>query len=491
MASPIADIDAQIAELLPEWYSDPDRYVKEAYLWDQGDLEGLHGPDKWQSEFLKDLGEEIKRTEEEGGSVRMAVASGNGVGKTALNAWIIQWFLTVRNPAKVRVTANTEAQLLGTTWAELSLWHNRSIHKHWFDWKATSFSRVDNTENAKAIAVNWDEKKPDAFAGVHSKNTLLLMDEASGIPQTIWEAALGYLTTSQAIHLATGNPLRPSGGFYDCFTRNKSRWNTRHIDSRDAAAADTKYMQSIVDDYGEDSDIVRRRVTGQFPRQGARQFISRETVDDAMARKVTLEEVSNRSTVMGVDVARYGDDRTCILLRKGPKVTHIETFEQTNLAWLSDFVVSTLRRHPDIAYCYIDEVGLGAGVLDNVHRYDDRAIGVNVGRRPNNPRIYQDLRVELWDKMKKWLETADLPENEQLARELYSPEYDINASGKTALERKRDMKARGVDSPDIADALAISFFMPEGADLHIYGEDEEFDVRMKEAQRGRSVTTGY
>jgi hypothetical protein len=365
----MSDIDGQILALIPEWYADPLRFVKEAFPWGCGELEGEEGPDKWQSEFLADLGKEVERAEREKGSIRMAVASGHGVGKTALTSWIIMWFLTVRNPAKVRVTANTEAQLLGTDWAELNLWWQRAIHKHWFTWTATAFYRIDNERNARAEAVTWNENKAAAFAGVHSKNTLLLFDEASGIPQVIWETAIGYLTTEQAIHIALGNPTEPSGGFYDCFHKLKHRWNTRNIDSRTAKKADRKLLDEIVADYGEDSDIVRRRVRGMFPRQGAKQFISRDVVEEAVARRVPREEYDSYSIIMGVDVARYGDDRSCIVLRQGPKVLSIETFEQTNLAEFADLVVSTLKMNRDIVSCYVDEIGLAAGVVDMAQRY--------------------------------------------------------------------------------------------------------------------------
>ena len=488
----MSDIDGQILALIPEWYADPLRFVKEAFPWGHGALEGETGPDEWQSDFLRDLGEEVKRAEREKGSIRMAVASGHGVGKTAMTSWIIIWFLTVRDPAKVRVTANTEAQLLGTDWAELNLWWQRAVHKHWFTWTATAFYRIDNERNARAEAVTWNENKAAAFAGVHSKNTLLLMDEASGIPQVIWETAIGYLTTEQAIHLAFGNPTEPSGGFYDCFHKLKHRWNTRNIDSRTAKKADRKLLDEIVADYGEDSDIVRRRVRGMFPRQGAKQFISRDVVEEAVARRVPREEYDSYSIIMGVDVARYGDDRSCILLRQGPKVLSIETFEQTNLAEFLDLVVSTLKMNRDIVACYVDEVGLGAGVVDMAQRYDDRVMGINVGRRAKRPDIYMNLRIELWAKGKKWLETADLPDNEQLVQELSTPEYTTGAGGKTQLERKEHMKARGLPSPDIADALMLTFAGPDGIDLDFETDEEELDRRLRHATgAGRSRVTGY
>jgi len=492
-----ADVNNYVMERIADWHDDPVKFANEAFMWGYGDLKDWTGLDTWQEDFLRDMAEIIVNNRKSDESVRMAVASGNGIGKSALIAIIVLWFMTVRQNVRIRVTANTEAQLLDVTWRELGLWHTRLIHKDWFVWEATSFYHVVHKNNWRATAYTWSENKPDAFAGIHAEHVVLIMDEASGIPMPIWEAALGYMTTSGAVHLAFGNPLRPEGGFYDCFHgKVKQRWNTRNIDSRTAKAAkNKKFFDELVEDYGEDSDIVRRRVRGLFPRHGSSQFISSAIVDDAIQRRIDRDEVAGYPLIMGVDVARFGDDKSCIVLRRGSKLILVESYEGLNIPELAEQVIGILRTNKEIVMAYVDEVGVGSGVLDIVRRFDTRAIGVNVGRRPHNPKHYRYLRDELWGRMKDWLEKADLPENEQLRKELVSPEYAITDTGQIRLERKVDMKRRGLDSPDIADALSLTFTLtPETESDWLMDEDIMANVRLHDSytsDMGRNNTTGY
>jgi len=497
--SNVSTINEYVMEHLPGWYDDPVKFAQEAFPWgvEKGPLADWDGLDDWQKSFLNDMAAKIKNSRKTNESVLMAVASGNGIGKSALIAIIVLWFMTVRQNVRIRVTANTEMQLNSTTWRELALWHTRMFHKDWFNWEKTSFYHVAYPTNWRAEAIPWSENNPDAFAGVHADHNVLIMDEASGVPPSIWEAALGYQTTAGAIHLAFGNPLRPSGGFYDCFHgKKKVLWDTRNIDSRTAkAASNKKYFEDMVEVYGEDSDIVRRRVRGLFPRHGATQFISPETVSEAIERSISREEVASYPTIMGVDVARFGDDKSCIVLRRGPKLLQVESYEGLNVQELAEQVVGILRTNKEIVMAYVDEVGVGGGVLDIVRRFDTRAIGVNVGRRPHNPKHYRFLRDELWSRMKDWLERADLPHNEQLRKELVAPEYTITDLGQIRLERKVDMKRRGEDSPDIADATSLTFTLsPETESDWLMDEDIMANMRLHDtytSDMGRNHTTGY
>lgn len=490
-------VNEKILDLLQGWYDSPVTFAKEAFMWGHGELAEWEGLDKWQEDFLNDLGGLVVKCRSTNEAVRMAVASGNGIGKSALLAVVVLWFMVTRPNARVRVTANTEAQLNSATWRELALWHQRLICREWFVWEKTSFYHVAYPNNWRAEAFTWSENNPDAFAGLHADNVMLIMDEASGIAQSIWEAALGYMTTAGAIHLAFGNPLRPSGGFYDCFHgKTKKSWNTRNIDSRTARAAkNKKFFDELVEQHGEDSDLVRRRVRGLFPRQAASQFISAEAVQEAVDREITREEVANFPIVMGVDVARFGDDRSAIVLRQGPKLLSIETLEGADITEVSEQVIGILRTNKSIVMCYIDEIGIGAGVVDMVRRFDTRAIGVNVSRRPHDFKAYRYLRDELWGRTRDWLNTASIPDHEQLKKELTSPEYSINDQGQVRLERKIDMKRRGLESPDVADAVALTFCLGRDVELDWVHDDEFLDrVRIHDsytADMGRSITTGY
>ena len=484
------DYQDTLLELAAECYADPVRFAEIAFDWGHGDLIDFDGLDTWQRDFLEELGRDIVDAEANDKPVRKATASGHGIGKSALVAIIILWYMTTRPRARIRVTANTEKQLLGTTWPELALWHKRSIFKDWFLWEATRFSKIGDRENWFAEAISWNENNPDAFAGLHGRYVMLIMDEASGVADSIWETALGVLTDAGNTHLAFGNPIRPSGGFYDCFYHPKKskRWKTRHINALETKIGNSQSNREIFEDYGPEHDVTRRRVLGQFPRQAASQFISTADVEGAMNRQLEYDDYANFPVYMGVDVARFGDDRSCILLRQGPKVLDIQTFEGADTVQVANIATGVLKSRKDIQMVFVDEVGVGAGVVDMMRRYDDRVTGVNVGRRPTNMKLYKNLRVELWDKMRQDIPKMDLPSNESLKRELTTIEYDFTDQGQMRLERKIDIKRRGLESPDIADALALTYARPDGAEFEMFEDDDVWEQR---EYAGRSKTTGY
>lgn len=409
---------------------------------------------------------------------------------TALICMIIIWYMTTRPNAVIRVTANNEAQLRSTTWPELSLWNRRSLFGHWFQWEATRFSKKGDRANWYAEALTWNEANPSAFAGKHGRFYLTIYDEASGIPSVIWETTRGSMTTKGNAHVALGNPIEPSGGFFDIFHNPKKSmmWNLRHINSLDTLHGNSSELRSIMREYGPDHDTTRRRVLGQFPRKAATQFISTAEVEAAMERRLEAADYMSFPVYMGVDVARFGDDRSCVILRQGPKVLDIQTFEGLDTVELAKVCTGILRSRHDIQMAFVDEVGVGAGVIDVMRRYDDRVSPVNVGRRSSNTRLYSNLRIEIWDKMRQSIPTMDIPQNDQLRRELTSIEYDFNNKQQMVLEKKSDMKRRGLESPDIADALALTYARPDGAEFEMFEDDDYEDYAVG---AGRNRITGY
>ncbi len=463
--------DDALVDWLASCKYDPLRFVLGAFEWGKGPLSEFDGPDKWQRDYLKELGKKVKRHERYGGPVRMATASGHGVGKSAVTSWVVLWYMATRPGCLGTVTANTERQLKNRTWRELAKWHKFSIVRDMFKWEKESFRSVDDPETWYAAAIPWSEANSEAFAGQHEKYTFMIFDEASGIADVIWQVASGAMTTPGAMWLAFGNPTRTSGMFYDCFHRSNSRWITRNIDSRSAKMADKKYLQELVDDYGEDSDYVRVRVLGQFPRQSTAQLIPTNLVEAAMVREVTDEEIAGYPLLMGVDIARYGDDQSCIVWRRGPKIIKHEFHKDNDLVTMARIVATHLEYQP--CKCFIDEVGIGAGVLDMLDRMGYEVMGVSAGRRSTNPRVYHNLRIELWDAMKKWLENADIPYDQRVRDQLVAPEYSFNKqTGRMTLESKDDMRRRGLESPDFADALAFTFIVPSIEGVRQQDEDE-------------------
>lgn len=490
--------DEKLIDWLAECRYDPLRFVMGAFEWGKGQLRDFDGPDKWQREYLKELGKAVKRKERYGGPVRMAVASGHGVGKSAVTSWVTLWYMSTRPGCLGTVTANTERQLKNRTWRELAKWHKMSLVRDMFKWEKESFRSVDEPETWFTAAIPWSESNSEAFAGQHEKYTFMIFDEASGIADVIWQVASGAMTTPGAMWLAFGNPTRPSGMFYDCWQKRdkdtgKLRWIVRNIDSRSAKVADKKYLNELVQDYGEDSDYVRVRVLGQFPRQSSAQLIPTNLVEAAMVREAEKDEYEQYPLMMGVDIARYGDDQSCIVWRRGPKIIKHEFHKDNDLVTMARIIATHLEANP--CQCFLDEVGIGAGVLDMVNRMGYDVMGVSAGRRSTNPRVYHNLRIELWDAMKKWMETADIPNEQRIRDQLVAPEYSFNReTGRMLLERKEDLKKRGVESPDFADALSLTFIVPS-VNGYKEREEDEFISNLRGGQdygsEYRDEHTGY
>ena len=283
------------------------------------------GPEPWQREVLQKLGAALHRRDKTSDeAVRQAVASGHGVGKSALVAWIILWALSTLRDTRGVVTANTEGQLRTKTWPELAKWHALAVNKHWFTYTATSLfysERPGHERTWRVDAITWSENNTEAIAGLHNKGrrAFALFDEASSIADGVWETIEGALTDAgtELFWLAFGNPTRTTGRFRECFAggRFAHRWQPQQIDSRSVSMTNKAQIATWVHDYGEDSDFVRVRVKGEFPRSGTMQFIDSERVQHAVERELFKDPTA--ALVMGVDIARQGEDQTVIRFRRG------------------------------------------------------------------------------------------------------------------------------------------------------------------------------
>ena len=285
----------------------------------------------------------------------------------------------------------------------------------------------------------------------------MLYDEASGIHDQIWEVSEGAMTTPGAMWIAFGNPTKNTGRFRECFGKFKHRWLTKQIDSRTARKASLKQIQQWVDDYGEDSDFVRVRVRGVFPRAGSNQFIGADIVE--ACRSYKAEGYEKLEKLIGVDVARFGDDQSVILKRQGRKVHEPVKFRGLDTMSLASRVVEAIDEYkPDAVF--IDGVGVGSGVVDRVRQLRPSAnvIEVNAGQTANDSYKYFNKRAEMWGRVRDFLKAgADLPDDNELHEELQSVEYGFSHKQQIQIEKKEDMKARGLSSPDCADSLCLTF----------------------------------
>lgn len=437
---------------------DPLGFVRFAYDWGKGQLLGEDGPDENQEKILRDIGR-LHRGDK---PVYIAVKSGNEVGKTALIAWIIHWFMSTHPFPQIVATANTRTQLETKTWRELAKWHGLSTddHRDWFEWTATKFYHVDHPETWFASAIPWRKEKAQAFAGTHEKWGLMVFDESSTIDDVIWEEA-EQAQGKGWIWLCVGNPSELTGRFAECFRKFRHLWHTYTIDSRTAKKADASRIKQLIETWGEDSDYVRVHVKGEFPTASMSQFIPFDLVEEARARKLVIESFNQMPIVIGVDPARFGDDQTVIYVRQGAATLEIRKYRSIDTMQVVGYVTELDAEYKSQSI-FVDEVGLGAGVVDRLRQLGYRkTVGVNSGNKAIQESQYHNTRAEMWGAMREWLRNGSIPEDDQeLADDLIGPEYGFDAKNRLQLERKEDMKSRGLASPDTADALALTFALP-------------------------------
>ncbi len=458
-----------LAEELGTFVNNPLGFVKFAFHWKEAELSAMSGPDKWQTEFLSKLGEKLDEGMTSQEAVRMAIASGHGVGKTATVAWVILWFMSTRPNCQCVVTANTQSQLSTKTWRELAKWHRMCINRHHFKWTATSFFHVLFPETWRANAIPWSEANSEAFAGTHAvEGVLMVFDEASAIADMIWEVVEGAMTTVGAVWLCFGNPTKSNGRFYDCFNGFAHRWTTYKVDSRNAKVSNRVEIDKWVEDYGEDSDFVRVRVRGEFPKQSINQFISSDVVLEAIRRqKPTKEQYNHHRTILGVDVARFGTDQSVIVKRQGPVIDKdIQKFLGLDTMSLSGKVLDVYRSCGFNAIVCVDGVGVGAGVVDRLRSLGVPVVDVQSGAKSFDIRTYFNKRSELYGRLKDWLYAGGcLPNDIDISNQLRTLEYQINNRLQIQLMSKEDIRKEIGSSPDTTDAIAYTFAAEEQFDI--------------------------
>lgn len=454
-----ADIESELTRDIAQFYGDPYGYVMYAFPWGVPgtDLEKHSGPDEWQAKQLIEIREAI-REDPEGYQIQDATASGHGIGKSAETSWIVLWAMSTRPHLAGWVTANTQSQLKSKTWRELAIWHKRAINSHWFEWTATRFYEVNHQETWGIDAIAWSEHNSEAFAGLHAEHVLMIMDEASKIADIIWEVSEGAMTTPRAMWFAYGNPTRTTGRFRECFGKYRHRWSTRQVDSRTCKMTDkTKIAQWIADE-GEDSDFVRVRVRGEFPRSGTNQLISSEPVAVARNASMPIDEYMLHPTVMGVDVARFGMDESVVTSRQGRKQLEHKTYRGLDNVQLAQRVAEKFREIGAVKTIFVDGVGTGSGVVDYLKNTGYPVVDVNAGAKPSNEVLFFNKRAEMWWRLKEWLEAgADIMDDPTLGEQLTGLEYEYTPKEQIKLEKKEHMRERGLDSPDRAEALALTF----------------------------------
>jgi len=406
-------------------------------------------PSPWQRSFL----EAVAR-----GERRITVRAGHGVGKSTACSWALIWHMVTRYPQKAVVTAPTAAQLFDALFAELKAWINKlpPILRDSFEVFSDKVAFKAAPESSFISARTSSAERPEALAGVHSEHVLLVVDEASAVPEAVFEAAAGSMSGHSATTILISNPTRNSGLFYKTHHQLASDWYRLHVSCIGNPLVTEDFVRQIAATYGEGSNAYRIRVLGEFALTDDDTLIGAELVDAAIDRDVTVTE--DEPMIYGLDVARFGTDRTALCKRRGNLVVEIKSWGGLDLMQTVGMVVNEAKLDRPVEIC-VDTIGLGSGVADRLREQGFNVKDVNVSESSAMNPNANKLRDELWMSAKDWLSTRSvkLPKDDMLRMELVAPRYNFTSSGKLVVESKDSMRKRGQRSPDLADAFCLTF----------------------------------
>lgn len=486
------ETELQLAEFCAATWWDPLAFVQHAFPWGKAGtfLADHDGPDEFQTEVLIKIRDGLKAIHDgvaASNTVRIAVSSGHGIGKTALMAMIELWWQSTRPHSKSVTTAGTKNQLTLKTWRELEKWRQVCVTGHWFQWTATSLKHVQSPVTWAAEATPWSDNNPQAFAGTHEQWVMYKFDEASTISDSIWETSEGaFSTDGPHIWLAFGNPEQPTGRFRECWTKHRHRWETIEVDARKSRFANKQLIAEWIDTYGEDSDFVRVRVKGVPPKTPPGQFIPTELYETALDNwnqvtengKKTPEFPRGIPLLMGVDVGAGGSGLTTMVFRRGGFVfKNILRSSERDQVKVAGLIADAIRAYkPHIVF--LDATGIGWAVYCILVQLQfNNVVPCFAGDRKEvrDPKVYYNQRIEWWARMRDWLRTGALPDDMRLREDLLAPQFHFNLNAIQLLESKEDMKLRGVPSPDTGDALSLTFAQPTPSVAELQQVESIFD----------------
>ncbi len=400
----------------------------------------------------------------------IAVRSCNGAGKTFTAALATLWWLCSYEEAVVITTAPSERQVKELLWREIRHLHRRN--EGLIGGRLTS-TRLEISD--KCFAYGFSTNTQERFQGFHNRNMLVIVDEASGVHEFIFDAVFGYLTSENSKILLIGNPSSLAGTFYDAFHKNRDHWKTIHISAFDTPAfqsdgevslnsgefsagiATPKWVQHIADQRGTDSAVYQFRVLGEFPDEADDTLIALRLIEAAVERHCNNDDTHD--AIMGVDVARFGSDQTVAIVRKGPRVIDIQAFGKSDLMQTTGRMID-LARHYDVNKMYVDEIGMGAGVIDRINELGAlQVVGINSSSKSQDSERYLNFRAQMFDGLRQRFADCEIsiPDDPELISQLASLTYRYTSRGQLQIESKDQIRSSGRQSPDKADALALAF----------------------------------
>ena len=438
----ISTSSERFAKMMLEWSINPVQGVRDLFQAE---------PTKQQIDLIRDAWSPLSR---------VAVSSCTGAGKTTALVWLTYLYLLTQDDCRVLVTSPSFQQLTRVYHAEMLKWKGKMDVKV-ADMFEITRERVTMTSPRKVQVANLVTASADnkeSLQGGHAGNYVILADEASGIEETTFDVLLRTLSTGTGGRfILTSNPTRSVGRFYDIFHKDLPGWDKHFFEAFDCPHIAPGFAKEMEDTYGKDSDHYRIGVLGQFPRTTNSQFISSEVVEQGMKQGLPFSAYTNFPIVIGADIARFGDDKTVFVARQGPKILDITSLKGQDtmevsaalLQYWNDFGASVI---------FVDAIGIGAGVFDRCKQLKMPVKEVMGSHKSTKPMEYFNMRSQLWGEMRHWINNGpDLPYNDELRNQLVGMTYGYTAKMQIALTTKKDIKKMGLSSPDIADALSLTF----------------------------------
>jgi hypothetical protein len=482
-ANKAVDVEAELAEFVGQFYDDPLGFVLACYPWgEDGPLKDFDGPDTWQRDALARIGAEVRKRRFDGSHavspIRVPVSSGHGIGKSTLQAWLVDWIMSTRPNCRGTVTANTATQLDTKTWAAIQTWTKRCITSHWFECNAARFYRVGQRESWFCSPQSCKEENSEAFAGQHAADStsFYVVDEGSAVADVIYEVAEGGLTDGEPMIFVFGNCTRSQGMFYRiCFGDLRDHWRPIVVDSRDSRFTNKEQIAEWMAIHGEDSDFFRVRVKGLPPAASDLQYISTALVREAQQRPA--EAFADDPLVAALDVARGGSDNCVFRFRRGHDARSIppvripgeQARDSMRLVTVATDLLAKSYQGRLISTLFVDGTAIGGPICDRLRQMGytgeqgkPNVVEVQFGAQAPDPK-FANMRAFMWGKMREWLRHGAVDPDARLETDLTGPGYHHDKSDRLVLESKEDMKKRGLDSPDDGDALALTFAYPISA----------------------------
>lgn len=452
---------------LAEWRASPAKMVRELFQVE---------PDGWQLEVLDAFAKHQ----------RGALKACKGPGKTTVLAWCGWNFMLTRPHPKVVCSSITADNLRDGLWTEFAKWRAKSpLLQELFDQTSQRISARDHPDTWFISARGWakdadQSQQANAMAGIHGDYVLLLLDEVSDYPEGVVVAAEAALSTGVETKLwCAGNPTRTEGPLWRICTSDRGRWWVKEItgdpdDPLRAPRISVDWARQQIEMWGRDNPWVLVNVFGKFPPAQADKLIGPEEAMTAARRVVREDEFAFEPRVLGVDCARFGDDQSVLFLRQGPVSYRPRVYRDLDLMELADCVVQAIIEWKP-QRIFVDQTGLGAGVVDRVRQLGYDATGIEFGGRAMEATRFENRRAEMWWKMAAWVKDRGcIPNIPELIAGMTAPVYKFSRNSRLTLETKDELKKRGQPSPDEADALALTFALPVAA----AGRPDDFVSRM-------------